>query len=158
MLTGLEILKAVLAMNYVGKFDEQLDALYEAVLTGQDQVNTKVMSEAARVMNSLALISNTEDQFSDTGLKAGVDYLVAEHHLDIRVRNCFVKYATWCKSRAQEQLYDNEDAMLHGLKRYRGVLSTTCMDSPLKDTGLSKVYRFSLLTLSNDGVEPFRKT
>lgn len=158
VLHGLKFLRQVLAHYYGTEFEEEIQRLYDAVLNTDLQVNISTMSEAAKVVNTLALISNTEPLGSEFELIPNVDYAwYNDYLLDLRLRNCYVKYAAWCRRKGAIPLYDNEDSFISGMSHFNAVVSKKSLDSRLQGSGSMLVYRFDVERLRSQGVEDFRR-
>jgi len=160
IMTGLDFFGQVLTSFFGKRFEPRLNELKATLNDVAHHVATTNMSEASKAMNTLALISRTEDMLSEFGLREGHDYVVDTRRgmLDIKVREVFVKYSGWCRRKGQPILFDNEDAWMHGLGNYAPLKSKTGLGSPLKLTGMEKVYSFSLKGLAEEGVESFSST
>lgn len=156
VLNGLEFAKKVLGTQYEGKLNEKLDQLIAAVSDISNHIGTVIMSEAAKVLNMLSYITRTEHQETEFGFKHNIDYHLTNKHVDIRMRNAFIKYAGWSRRKGREVLYDNEEAFMQGLGASAACVDQLCIDSPLYDSSLSRIYRFSLLKLETEMVEAFK--
>lgn len=157
--TGLKFLAQVVRQFFGGRFQPKFDELLAAAMDISKHVSVSVMPEAAKVLNILAHISRTEDALSEFGLRHGVDYvLISEDVLDLHMRQCYYKYAAWSRRKGQAPLYDNEDAFVYGLSSYGPLIDRAALNpiSPLKNTGMEKIFRFSIPMLREEGVEPFK--
>jgi hypothetical protein len=155
-MTGLEFLGGIVRHYFGTTFEARFTELRTAMLDVSKHVAVSVMPEAGKVLNILAHITRTEDSTSEFGLKEGMDYVLGGDYLDLQMKNCYFKYVGWLKRKGQTPLYDNEDAFLHGLGNYSPMVSKANLGSPLKHTGMEKIYRFNLKALQEEGVEPFR--
>jgi hypothetical protein len=98
VLNGLEFVRQVLALKFGDRFNARIEDLKLALNDITFHVSTSIMSEPAKVLNALALISNTEDSLSEFGLQENREYAFHDDtSIDIRVRNCWVKYVGWAK-------------------------------------------------------------
>lgn len=156
-------LQAWLSPEAVEALQERYNAMVSAVLDVQTQASMAVMSEASKVLHTMAAMSNMDDEQRnpETTLVLNMDYVYtgeSGQFLDLKVRNCYIKYVTWCRRKGFTPLYDDEDAFLHGMKHYRGLVSPQA-DSPLKAVDPSaRVFRFSVRTLTEEGVDPFKSS
>jgi len=158
-LSGLDYLKNVLSLHFSDRFSEPIARMREAFLDMRNHPSVVVMPEAAKVMNSLAFISKTEDSMDELGLKVGRDYCFpAPGLIDLRVRNCYITYSAWCRHKGQTALFPSEDAFIGGLSNYSATADRVCMDSPLKDSPQARVFRFNIAAMEEEGVEPFHGT
>lgn len=156
-------LQAWLPTASIEALRERYENTMSAVLDVQAQASMAVMSEASKVLHTMAAMSNMDDEQRnpETTLVLNVDYLYtgdSQQFLDLKVRNCYIKYVTWCRRKGFTPLYDDEDAFLHGMKHYRGLVSPQ-VDSPLKVVDPSaRVFRFSVKTLTEERVDPFKSS
>lgn len=165
ILTGLHFLSGVLDVLFKGRFTARIEELQSCILaTEREAALTPVMAEASKVLHSLALMTQMEDGLVDPsiGLIHGTDYhLVTQGdrpmYLDLKMRNAYVKYVTWCRRRSFTPLYDNEESFLHGLTHYAPMIDGKAMDSVLKQgSPFAKVFRFDIDQLTHEGVDPFK--
>lgn len=154
-LNGLKFLKRVLNTYHGEAFDEKLDLLMHAVRNPINHPGLTVMSEAAKVLNTLSYMARSEDPRSDIGLESGKDYVVGTGFIEVRVKDAYIKYATWQHRKGFEALYDNEDAFAHGLSSFVAVTDRVCTSSMLKTSPLTKVLRFDTNLLASERVEAF---
>ena len=156
-ISGLDYLKQVLGMTFSTRFDTRLDEIRESMFNMTENASFKVMAEASKALNSLALMSMTEDPMSELGLRHGVDYLYGSDSVELKLRNCFVKYVAWCKRKGQPPLFQSEEQWFASMASYGPVINKSCIDSLLKDSPSTKVFRFSLVRLAEEGVDDFKR-
>lgn len=157
VLQGLTVFRQVADMLAGdSRFDEKFKQLYEVVRDTSNHVGTVVMSEAAKVMNSLSYMSRSEMPDSDMGLLINEDYFISDRFVDLNMRNVYVKYKTWCMRRGSEPLYDSEDAFIHGISGFAAVFDRSPQDSVLKTSALTNVIRFDKAKLTTERVEEFK--
>jgi len=158
VLTGLDFLSAVLAVRFGDRFAERIETLKEAVKDVKLHASLVPMPEAAKVLNALALISNTEELGSEYGLRLNVDYMEFQPgYTDLKMRNCYVKYVAWSRRKGLAVLYDTEEAFCQGLGNYGPCQSRSCIDNTvLKPEGTERVYRFKNADLREEGVDAFK--
>lgn len=153
VLTGLDFLKSTLNAIYPDRFNDQIESMMNA-LTERVQDNLpETMSEASKVLHTMAFMSRTDDP--NYKLLPGTDYIQTETHLDLKMRNAYVKYARFQRSIGAEVLFDTENAFIVGMRNYSGVVHTKVIDSPLWDSPQCVVYRFSLAKLAKEKVDAF---
>lgn len=155
VLTSLDFLSRVLNHTFGATFDERIRDL-KATLADTQHEQVVMIPEASKVLNSLALMSHTEDPHAEMGLRPGVDYLLFPLYLDLNMSFCWIKYSYWCKRKGQMPYYDNEAAFMHGLANYSPIMSKASLDSPLRVKGIERVFRFDLGKLAEEGVDPFK--
>lgn len=156
VMSGLAFLERLIAHHFGTQFNERFAELRASMLDVSKHVSITAMPEAAKVMNILSHISKTEDQLSEFGLKPGVDYILNGEHLELQMRHCYFKYVAWMRRKGQTPLYDNEEAFTHGLGNFAPVVNKACLDSLLKETGMEKIFRFSVPQLKEEGVDHFK--
>lgn len=161
MLNSLDFLEHVLRNRFGESFAARFTTLRDALSDMSNQVAVTVMSEASKVLNTLALISRTEDATAEYGLMYGRDYLYTGvganlGTLHINMRNVWVKYVGWARRKGQQQLFDTEEAFLHGFAHYAALDDKVCIKSPLKLNGLDKIYSFKVKTLDEEKVETLK--
>lgn len=153
VLTGLDFMKSTLNAIYPGRFNEQFDSMMSA-LTERVQDNLpETMSEASKVLHTMAFMSRTDDP--NYKLLPGIDYMQTETHLDLKMRNAYVKYSRFQRSIGAEVLFDTENAFIVGMRNYSGVVHTKVIDTKLWDSPQCVVYRFSLAKLAKEKVDNF---
>lgn len=160
VLTGFDFMSHVLRKKMGGRFDTELATLRAAILDDTKQVSGTIMAEASKVMDALALISKTEDANGPAGMQPTRDYayvqIAGQVFLDLRMDMAYLKYAQWCTAKSQERLYDNYAAFCAGLKNYAPMVDSRTGDSPVRESGTTTVYRFSLVKLTDEGVQTFK--
>jgi hypothetical protein len=158
VMTGITFAEEVLKAHFGERFNAQFGELREAMMDISNHVAVTVMPEAAKVLNILAHMSRTEDEMSEFGLREGRDFVFfTDNELDLNMRNCYYKYSSWARRKGQTPLYDNEDAFIHGLGNF-GQVNRASADSPLKESGMEKIFRFSIPQLREEGVEILKQS
>jgi len=157
-LAGLGFAKQVLQTVFGKHFDGIMTGFETAVLdAGADVVVNKIMSEAAKVLHSIAHLSTITDEEGDRHqLRRGVDYIVDDKHLQLNMRNVYTKYVRYQRSLGQEALYDNFEAFLSGMRNFSPTMDRVSIDSVLKVTASTAVYTFNLAKLTQEGVGDFK--
>jgi hypothetical protein len=157
VLAGLDYLDGVLATVFGGALKGQLAGLKQSMYDHKAELNVSAMSEAAKMMNDLALISRTEDSDSEFALREGVEYIVTSTgSVEILMRETFVKYFSWCKRKGFEPYYASTEAFMSAMGKFSAMEDKLCMTSALKRSGQARVFRFSVSKLTAEGVETFR--
>lgn len=161
-LTGFDFMTQVLRAIFGNDMDTTLASLRESILDDTKLVSGAIMAEASKVLDVLALMSKTEDQFSGIGLRADRDYAFTtvgrNVYVDLRLDTAYIQYAKWCQDKAQERMYDNFAAFCEGLAHYSPMVNRHCPDSPLREGSNTKVYRFSIDKLADEGVQGFKNS
>lgn len=161
VLTGLQALGAILTELYEDRYTDVLEEMRDEVVTESLEMAGSVMSEAAKVIHSLAYISLNEspETHPDTALRHGEDYFVSADgkSLDLRMRTCYVKYVTWCRRRNFIPLFDNEESFIRGLQHHVSLTDRTPESPVIRSSSPNAViYRFSIDRLDQEGVDRFR--
>jgi hypothetical protein len=159
VLEGLNFLELVLKQPETGfgaSVLDPLNVLKQAIWDHKAEINVATMTEPAKMMNDLALISRTEEPESEFSLREGHEYLVKDGYIELLMRESFVKYFSWCKRKGFTPYYANADAFMSAMGKFPPTLDMKCINSPLKTSGQARVFRFSLEKLSAEGVEAFR--
>ena len=161
LLHAFNFMRSLLVEIFGTGLDEELETLHTALtVIEEDRQTVSAMAEASKVVDVLAYISRTEDQSSPFALREGREYCFSfqgkTQCVDLRLQDCFVKYVSWCSTRRQEILYDNYQQFHSALAHYRPVKHRTCPDSPIKTGANTKVYRFDLAQLTEEGVGDFK--
>jgi hypothetical protein len=158
ILTGLDFLGELLAVRFGDRFKERLAELRATVTVEEVGLEVTAQPEAAKVLNTLALISTTEDFGSEFALTHGTDYYyLTPDTIDLKMRNVYVKYVGWSKRKGLPVLYATEAAFINGLRNYNACVNPICLDNDvLKVEGTEVVFRFSIAELKKDGVDSFQ--
>ena len=157
VLAGLDYLDGVLATVFGSALRGQIDSLKQSMYDRKAELNVSAMSEAAKMINDLALISRTEDSDSEFALREGTEYIItAAGSVEILMRETFVKYFSWCKRKGFNPYYDSTEAFMSAMGKFSAMQDKLCLNSPLKRSGQARVFRFSLEKLTAEGVETFK--
>lgn len=162
VLTGMDALEAVLQDLFPGRYTDKLAEMRQCVIDQSKEHAANVMSEAAKVIHSLAYISLNEsyEVSPDVALKQGEDYFVGPDgsYVDLRMRTCYVKYVTWCRRRGFIPLFDNEEAFIRGLQHHVSLVDRA-PESPVIRAASpgALVFRFNVNRLEQEGVDRFRE-
>lgn len=154
ILTGLEFGRRCMAGVFGDFFDEHFAEMKSAITMTSDTLIPKVVSEAAKVLDSIAFLSRFgEDE--RTKIIRGEDYVLDGKFLQLRLKNCYTKYVKHKRSMGEEVLYDSYEAFYNAMSTYAGTLDVICTSSPLKDSASTAVFQFSTEYLVKDNVEEF---
>lgn len=158
VLAGLDFLDTALVHVFGDEFRGDMDRLKGAIYDNQSVISVSAMSEAAKAMNDMSLISRTEAPDSEFALRESYEYIVGEGWIEVQLREAFVKYFSWCKRKGFNPLYTNTDAFISAMAKSPALMDRTCLDSKLRTAsgGLSKIFRFNLEQLTAEGIEPFK--
>lgn len=155
LLTGLEFGRRVMMSVFGDKFNDTFKALKQAVTLNTENLIPKVISEAAKVLDTLAYLSRYgEDE--RMRLMSGEDYVMGGVFVQLRLKNCYTKYVRFKRSMGEEVLYDSYEAFYNAMSTYHGTVDTICMASPLKDSPSTAVFELSTAVLIRDNVEEFK--
>jgi hypothetical protein len=156
ILEGLNFLDMALTSVFDSEFKADLDRLKGELYGARLEVNVAAMSEAAKLMNDLSLMSRTEDPESPYAMREGIEYAVINNELHLLMRETYVKYSSWCKAKGFTPLYSSADAFMSAMGKFPPIVDKLGMQSPLKKSGQSRVFRFAIQKMTTEGVEPFR--
>lgn len=156
VLCGLDYLADTLNAIFGDHFDSAISGLRESLVDHRDEVNTYAMAESSKVLNDMAMISRTEDYESEFAIRETHEYIVGEGFVEIRVKEAFVKYHSWCNRKGFKPLYGTPEGFINSLSKSAAVVDLRCFDSKLRGSSVSKVFRLSLQTLASEGVEMFK--
>lgn len=128
VLAGLDYLDNALSSIFGDELKGQMEGLKQAMYDHKGELNVSAMSEAAKMMNDLALISRTEDSDSEYALREGAEYVVtANGSLEILMRETFVKYFSWCKRKGFAPYYDSTDAFMSAMGKFSAMQDKLCI-------------------------------
>lgn len=156
VLEGLNYLDQVLQSRFGDAFCSDMDRLRQAIHDHKADIQVSVMSEAAKVLNDMSLISRTEEPESEFAMREGYEYVITDGHVDILMREAFVKYFAWAKRKGFTPLYLTPESFMAAMGKFPAVLDKLCLGSPLRKSAQSRIFRFSLAKLAAEGVEGFR--
>lgn len=155
VLAGLRFLRRVL----IGFGDEVLagvDKLIRVIHEEKMEINVKVMNEPSKMMNDLSLMSRTEHSESEFALREGYEYIARDGYVEVLMRETFIKYFAWCKRKGCTPYYQSSDSFCSAMEKYAATVDKLCVNSPLKRSAQTRVFRFSMSRLVTEGVEAFK--
>lgn len=153
---GLRFLDKALRHVFGDAFAAEFERLEQGLLEHREDLQARVMSEGAKVLNDMALISRTETDESEFALREGYEYVLRDEGVELLMREAFVKYFAWCKRKGFQPLYPTPEAFIAGMSKFPALNDRLCLDSPLRASPQSRVFRFSLPRLAAEGVEGFK--
>lgn len=156
VIEGLTFLDRTLQAVFGDEFRDTMERLRQTIYDNKADLQTAVMSEAAKVVNDMALISRTEPEDGELAMREGFEYVVTDGHIDLMLRESFVKYFAWCKRKGFQPLYANPDAFIAAMGKFPPLVNKLCLDSPLRKSAQSRIFRFSIPKLAAEGIEQFR--
>lgn len=159
VLEGLNFLGRVLADKQYGFGDAlapDLDRLKQSIWDHKSEISVSAMTEAAKMVNDLSLISRTEESESEFSLREGFEYITRDGYVEVLMRETFVKYFAWCKRKGLTPYYTNVDSFMSAMGKFPATMDVRCFGSPLKTSGQARVFRFSCEKLAAEGVEMFK--
>ena len=156
VLEGLNYLDYALATVFGDAMKSSIDELRQAVYEHKAEISVSAMSEAAKTVNDMALMSRTEPDDGEFALREGKEYVVKDGYIEVLMRETFVKYFAWCKRKGFTPYYNTAEAFVNSMGKFPPVMDKMCRDSPLKTSGQSRVFRFDLEKLMAEGVEMFK--
>lgn len=156
VLEGLNYLDGILVSVFGEEFKEPMLVLKQAIHDHRAEISVSAQSEAGKMFNDLSLISRQYDSDSEFYMQEGREYTVCDGYMEVRMRETFAKYFSWCRRTGMEPYYSSSEAFIVAMGKFPPTMDKVCSDSPLKQSGQSKVFRFSLEKLMAEGVEAFR--
>lgn len=154
---GLNFLREALEQVFGSEFSGQVDHLKQALYDQKADLQVHVMSEAAKVLNDMSLISRTEDPDSEFALREGYEYVAsADGSIDVLLRESYVKYFSWAKRKGFNPLFTTVEAFITAMGKFPPVTDKLCLASPLRKSAQARIYRFNLEKLAAEGVEGFK--
>lgn len=158
VLHGMEILKKVLHNTLGDEFDEMIDNLvgtHQMTSNESDGVRHGKMSEMAKVLNRLALLSYEEE--SPCFVEMGKHYVPVAMGIEIAVPRAFDQYRRYCVMVHETPLFDNLETFMNAMAHYSGTTDRICGGSSLRREGSSEmVVRIDAAKMAADGVSGFR--
>ena len=154
---GLDLFKAALNSAFGTRFDEDVEAMQQSILTGIEANIPHNMSEEARVLDIMAQLSRNRDP--NYQLTYGVHYTVSEDGLtvDLKLREAFTQYVKWQRSLGQEVLFDTHNAFIAGMVNYSGTIKKACPENEALHTSSgARVFRLSVERMADEGVDEFQ--
>lgn len=155
ILTGLDFLGIALEKVFGDRYQVEVDTMKEAVIENALTTTQKVISEAAKVLDVMGQLTRAQDM--QYKLERNFDYCTDGTTVDIKLRPAYAKYVRYQLSLKQEVLFDNSKAFEEAMKRYTGLVTTDCTDSPIYRNPYEPLYRFSCDAMQEDGCEPFEE-
>lgn len=156
VMAGLDFLDRCLRTVFGDIFRDQMMVLKQSLYDHKMEINAVAMSEAAKMMSDLSLITHAEAAESEFALREGEEYLIKDGYLDIRMKETFVKYFAWCKRKGFTPYYGTAEAFMSAMGKFSPTVDRLCLSSPLKKSGQTRVFRFKLDQLAAEGVEMFK--
>lgn len=156
VLEGLNFLDQCLQTVFGDALKPDIKALKDAIYAQKEEINVSAMSEAAKVMNDISMISREETGESIYRLRENEDYVILEGSIEIKMREVFVKYYSWARSKGFSPYYSSAESFIKAMGSFPPTLDKVCANSPLRTSGNARIFRFSLEKLSAEGVEPFK--
>jgi hypothetical protein len=155
-LTGLDFFRDTLQQVFGDTFDERLQELRESITDNVMDSIPKNMSEASRVLDTMAALSRHADPKYQ--IVAGTDYILSQDgkYIDIKLRNVFDRYVQYQRSLGMEVLFDTHNTFQVSLGNYGGTVQRAVPDSPMWDSPKAVIYRLSLAYLEKEGVDTFQ--
>jgi hypothetical protein len=163
LMTGLNLGKDVMASVFGDTFDARFDRLIDVMAQSDEASTIRVVSEVAKVLGTLALMTRHDDEKAN--LQLGKDYTLSDTlfggkvipTLDIKMKSAFAKYSRYCKDTGQERMYVSDEAFIAAFVNYKGQIDKFCDDNDvLKDSPFTTVFRFNCQYLDEERIEHFK--
>lgn len=156
VLCGVQFLGDALQHVFGDEFKPDIERLTASVYDHKADLSLAVMSEVSKVLNDMSMISRTEDHDSEHCIRNLHEYVIGEGYIEILMRETFVKYFSWNKRKGFNPLFLNVDSFIAAAGKSPALMDKTCFDSPLRTSGQSRVFRFNLEKLTQEGIEMFK--
>ena len=158
IMKGFADFTAIVRSKFGERLEEELKLVGMTLLKPEELDAPIPMGEAVASIDTLALISRTENHHSPYRIQLNDDYAFAMQGstpcVDIIVQECFTKLLAWSRNKGSNVFFDNAKAFEHGVKRCKPCVDGLAIDSPLrqKHTGKNvKILRLSLEELEAEG-------
>ena len=159
VLHGMQILRGILNTIYGTEFDEMIDNLvgtHQKTANESDGVRHGKMSEMAKVLNRLALLSYEEE--SPCFVEMGKHYLPVAMGIEISVPRAFDQYRRYCVMVHEAPLFDTLETFMNAIAHYSATTDRVCGGSDLRREGSTEmIVRLDTARMTTDGVSGFRK-
>jgi hypothetical protein len=72
------------------------------------------------------------------------------------MRESYVRYSAWCKRKGFTPLYSSAEAFMSAMGKFPATVDKVNLNSPLRTSGQSRVFRFDITKMAAEGVEAFK--
>lgn len=156
VLEGLNFLGKTLEPVFGDALKADIERLQGVIYEHKAEINAAAQSEAAKMFNDMSMISRTEDSESPFALREGKEYIVKDGYMEMLMRESFVKYFSWARSKGFQPYYASAEAFMKAMGVFPPTMDKVCANSPLRTSGVARIFRFSLEKLMLEGVEAFK--
>lgn len=156
-LTGLKFMHSAIKRQLGNEFDEQFELMHDYVLDNIIDFVPHNMSEAAKVLDTMAQLTKTMDvQYR---LEPNRDYCVNDQTrmVEIKLKPAYAKYMKYSRSLGIAPLFDSDAAFIAAMNRYEGTMQRSCPNSILFDNPFEAIFQFSMDVMEKDKIEPFKR-
>ena len=153
VLAGLDYLDDTWALVYGDIFRNRFECLRDAVQSQKSDL-ALIKSEPTKVLDAMSVMSRTSRSTGENWLVLNQHYTVVEGHLHLKLHDAFHNYQVWMRSADNRPIYTSWEQFAKAMNKYPAFVREPDI-SPIKTSGVAKVYEFSCLLLSEEGVEPF---
>lgn len=156
VLEGLKLLKITLREVFGDEFNDRMEELCAAMIENVHSNIPRNISEAAKVLDTLAMLSHSLDP--NFRMEHGIDYLRSDdgQYIELKMKTSFAKYVRYQRSLGYEVLFDTDTAFITGMGKYAGTAAKASPGSKLADTPLTMIYKLSVPYLEKEGIEMFK--
>jgi len=156
---GWSVLKTVLQGTFGNEFDERCqemaEHLYDFTNESSQAVSENSISEVAKVIARMALMSRRQDK--SYALIPRKDYISDGETFHLKSEIAKDKYREFCVTSNEQPLFTSMPAFINALVVHSAVTDAICFDSPLSTDGNDeRVMAFSLRALRDENVPSFR--
>jgi len=160
VIMGLDLLQTALQSalgdRFKGLIEDKFQAMRLSLTLNLDEILQKNMSEPTKVLDAMAQLTKTRD--INFKLTPNVDYCVDEAMgtVDIKIKPAYAKYLVYCRHLGVAPIFASAHAFTVSISRHDAVLQKICPDSPLYQSRMETIFRFSQEKLAADQVEDFK--
>lgn len=156
VLEGLNYLGNCLSGVFGTEFDKDIFALKNAVHEQKTDLNIATQSEAAKMFQDVSLMTRLLDDDSEHQIKEGREFIIRDGCMDVLMRETFIKYYGWARRQSMVPYYSSTEAFIKAMGTFPPLVDKSCADSPLRNNGQARIFRFNLEKLMAEGVELFK--
>lgn len=156
VLEGLNFLEKSLEPVFGTELKDDIQTLRKAIYDHKEEISSAALSEAAKMFKDMSLMSRNEPSDSPFAMREGYEYIVKDGYMEMLMRETFVKYYSWARNKGFPPYYASPESFMKAMAVFPPTIDKICVNSPLRTSGVSRIFRFSLEKLLAEGVETFQ--